>query len=172
MRCLPFFILITLSIVSCNSYQKASFANDAFMSHKIFKKNYSKYVYLVHDDKKEYLLHDIDVQLNATMDSVSTITGVLKPIPTQLDTSNYIESYTYLFDKRHTVDIFLTENESRETTLNQSISIKEKDVQKVHMNKATSYSDLKVVTKFLAFLVLGFIAIVGFIGLLIFIYDY
>jgi hypothetical protein len=52
---------LCLGLFSCNMYKDVSLSNDVFLSHKIWKENYNKYVYLVHDDNSVYRLDNVSV---------------------------------------------------------------------------------------------------------------
>ncbi len=143
--------------------------NDVFLSHRIFKENYRQYVYLVHDQDSTYLLHNTKVDYQPFSDTVSHISGVLKPVPTAVDSTYFYESYVYLNSVFNRVDIYLTKNAHRKTELNDTIKIVDSDIQKAHLDELVNYPIKNrfrdvfkfVLLMFLSLLSLGFIIIVA-----------
>ncbi len=142
-------LLVLVSMSACELNKQTSLSNDVFLSHRLFKKNYKKYVYLVSDNDSLYLLHNPELERQASWDTLTKIKGTLLPVPTNVDPSNYKESYRYLTVPDARVTIFLTQDSSRHVERNSTLEIVESDIQKVHMNR---YRNEKFGGKFATFL--------------------
>ncbi|MBO6516107.1 MAG: hypothetical protein JJ975_06125 [Bacteroidia bacterium] len=68
---------LVIFLFSCNPYRQVTTSDDVFLSHKIWKENYDKYVYLVDDGNSVYSLDSVKLIQDANLDSVVSITGTL-----------------------------------------------------------------------------------------------
>lgn len=124
-------IILCLSLFGCNAYKDVSLSNDVFLSHKIWKENYDKYVYLVHDDGKTYTLDDVTVVKDSTNTKVKVLSGTSNLLVADSMTKkskNEIKK-----EKRKEVHLYLTKDESREIEDGAGIELDETDIQKVTM---------------------------------------
>mgnify|MGYP001285570046 CR=1 FL=1 len=125
-------IFLCVGLFSCYGHKEVSLSNDVFLSHKIWKENYDKYVYLVHDDSSVYSLKDVSIVQDSATGDVKTIIGTA---------ANYVRDTLTTKSKREVkkemrkeVHLFLTENDDREIEDGSGLEINQKDIQKVRMH--------------------------------------
>lgn len=157
-----FAFVCCVSLFACNAYKEVSLSNDVFLSHKIWKDNYEKYVYLVHDNNSVYTLDDVTL----ARDSAGQIEAILGTTNALVVDSTVNKSKREIKrEKRKEVHLYLTKNQDRVIGDGSGLEIEQEDIQKatVHTRKVKGVLAvlLGIVGVFVGLILLTFLIIIA-----------
>jgi hypothetical protein len=98
-------LVCSVLLPACTAYKTVNVSNDAFLSHKLWQKNYNKYDYLVHDVDSTYRLKNVFLVFDSTQLDVTHLGGDIQKYTK--DSSMVLSKKELKNETRKTIDIFL-----------------------------------------------------------------
>lgn len=125
------YLFVVLGLVfllaACTPYRHLEMTSDTFLSHKIWKENQSKYVYLVHDGEDSYLYNSVVLVQDSAQKTVKRMEGVLDTISEQK------QKELKRIDERRVVHLYVSNPDSLDFESGESLDIDRSNLNKVVM---------------------------------------